>query len=85
MTSQEQLIKLKEIVRDYNIKYRKELFSRRKMSCNLQQNQTFILGCLKIIDGMKKSEDESQNNILISTLNHLIFLYDTNEFLRKSI
>ena len=55
------------------------------MTCNLQQNQTFILGCLKTIDVIKKSEDESQNNLIISALNHLIFLYDTNELLRKAM
>ena len=85
MISQQQLSKLKEVVRDYNIKYRKQLFSRRKITCNLQQNQTFILSCLKTIDAIKKSEDESQNNMIISALNHLIFLYDTNELLRKAM
>lgn len=72
-------------MRDYSIKYRKELFSRRKGVCNLQQNQTFILGCLKSIDSMKRGEDEAQNNAVISAMNHLIFLYDTNELLRKAI
>ena len=83
--SEEQLEKLKQVVRDYNLKYKKELFTRRKFDTNLQQNQTFILACLKSIDAVKNSDDEAQNGLIVSVLGHLIFLYDTNELLRRSL